>query len=347
MIMTYVFVFLGEFGYELLNWHGVVRKFSGELGSDDQIIACSRANVHSLYETAHRYVDISYVPVFRNSVACGYFALRPDDLSVNSIANRAFDRELRRALEEEIRSRLELPPPPRMGPLGKLFSTNACRFIFSSSKTLLQSCTFGCNRARFGNDPDEGNIYDRIDLGNNRFQKIEPDLRMRGMLEERLGFSLEEPFVLSQTRRRQIVVRSTWTVPSDQLLIALAQQIRVVLLEFDTGRTLDSYSHFPQISGTSVYACRTFAEQTCLIYFSRHCVFFSEGDFGSHIYVPPFMGRDVSVVAPADVYRLGTTPIEFWNRVVFRFGGQIIARTAEDVFASVERLGSFVNSIPR
>jgi hypothetical protein len=332
--MTYVFVFLGEFGYELLNWQGVVRKFSRELGPADRIIACSRANVYPLYESAHRYIDISDVPAFRNSVACGYFALKPDDLSLNSAGNLAFDRELRRALAAEIRSRLELPPPPRMGPLARLFGSDACRFIFSSQKTLLRNCTFGCNRARFGSDPAEGNIYDRMDLTNNKFQKIEPDLRMRPMLEERLGFSLEEPFVLSQTRRRQIVVRSSRTVSNEQLLAALAQQIRVVLLEFDTGRTLDSYSQFAQIPGTSVCACRTFVEQTCLIYFSRQCVFFSEGDFGSHIYVPPFVGRDVLAVAPADVYGLGNTPIDFWNRAVFRFGGQIDARIAEDVFSS-------------
>jgi hypothetical protein len=345
--MTYVFVFLGEFGYELLNWQGVVRKFSRELGPDDRIIVCSRANVYPLYETAHRYFDISDIPAFRTSVACGYFALRPDDLSLNSAGNLTFDRKLRRALEAEIRARLELPPPPRMGPLARLFGNDTCRFIFSSEKTLLRNCAFGCDRARFGSDPVEGNIYDRIDLGNNKFQKIEPDLRMRRMLEGRLGFSLDEPFVLSQTRRRQIVVRSSRTVPNEQLLTALAQQIRVVLLEFDTGRTLDSYSQFARIPGTSVCACRTFVEQTCLIHFSRHCVFFTEGDFGSHIYVPPLVGRDVSVVAPADVYRLGTTPIDFWNRAVFRFGGQIVAKIAEDVFASPERLGSFVGSMSR
>ena len=29
--MNYIFVFLGEFGYELLNWQGAIRKFAGTI----------------------------------------------------------------------------------------------------------------------------------------------------------------------------------------------------------------------------------------------------------------------------------------------------------------------------
>ena len=34
---TYVFIFLGEFGYELFNWQGVVRKFAGQLPASSRI----------------------------------------------------------------------------------------------------------------------------------------------------------------------------------------------------------------------------------------------------------------------------------------------------------------------
>ena len=52
--MNYVFVFLGEFGYELFNWQGVIRKFSRLVAPGDKIICCSRAHLHLLYDTASR-----------------------------------------------------------------------------------------------------------------------------------------------------------------------------------------------------------------------------------------------------------------------------------------------------
>lgn len=57
--MVYVFVFLGEFGFELLNWKGVVRKFAQTLDPKDKLICCSRANLYLLYEMADEFIDIS------------------------------------------------------------------------------------------------------------------------------------------------------------------------------------------------------------------------------------------------------------------------------------------------
>ncbi len=34
--MTYIFVFLGEFGYEILNWQGVVRRFAQTIEPGDK-----------------------------------------------------------------------------------------------------------------------------------------------------------------------------------------------------------------------------------------------------------------------------------------------------------------------
>ena len=36
------------------------------------------------------------------------------------------------------------------------------------------------------------------------------------------------------------------------------------------------------------------------------------------------MGKNVYSAAPKDVFELGTTPLDFWNKNVFKFGGQII-----------------------
>ena len=161
---------------------------------------------------------------------------------------------------------------------------------------------------------------------------------MRQAIEKTLGWSLETPFVLCQTRKRDIVIRSKDRVPKERLIEQLSRKVKVVLLSFDTGRALDSYSAFRGLPGCYAYACGSFVEQSCLIHFAKHCVFFTEGDFGSHIYVPPFLGKNVIAIAPRDIYELGTTPIDFWNRYVFQFGGQIIAKVSEEVFASEQNV---------
>ena len=41
--MNYVFTFIGEFGYELLNWQGAIRKWVNLYKKDiDKIVICSR-----------------------------------------------------------------------------------------------------------------------------------------------------------------------------------------------------------------------------------------------------------------------------------------------------------------
>jgi hypothetical protein len=182
----------------------------------------------------------------------------------------------------------------------------------------------------------DANIYELLDVGNNYFVRIRPDETLRPVVAERLGWDLSQPFVLCQTRQRRTMQRSPDLLPAEgmqQLLTILGQNMRIVLLSFQTGRWLDSYSAFDELPNCTLYQCRSFPEQAVLASSARHCLFFTEGDFGSHIYVPPFLGRDVTAIAPASVYRLGTTPIDFWNTHVFTFGGQIHARSAEDVFA--------------
>ena len=164
-------------------------------------------------------------------------------------------------------------------------------------------------------------------------------------VERQIGFGLSEPYVLIQTRVRQVVVRSRDVVPKDELIRALVERVKVVMLSFNTLRRFDSFSQFDPSLKAVHYACRSFVEQACLIHFARRCVFFTEGDFGSHIYVPPFMGKDVVAIAPRSVYGLGTTPIDFWNRNVFRFGGRIIPRVSEEVCATRQSMVDMVDDV--
>lgn len=222
--------------------------------------------------------------------------------------------------------------------------TDSYRFIFSSDRTELNGCIFGVRQSP--HDP-EYDIYERLDLDNNIYKKIEPDFSIGETVEKKLGWDLKEPFILCQTRKRsgRIPQGSKDTIPEEKLIKALAREIRVVLLSFTTGRKLDSHSEFKDIPGAYLYPCRSFIEQLLLIYSARHSIFFTEGDFGSHIYLPPFLGRDVTAIAPWTVYQLGTTPVDFWNQDVFRFGGRIIPRISEEIFASEDSITSAKKAI--
>ena len=182
-----------------------------------------------------------------------------------------------------------------------------------------------------------GGIYGSLETKNNIYRKLEPDLGVLPSVQDQLGWVLSEPFVLCQTRHRETRQLSGQLLPQVEirkLIDRVAERIKVVLLSFDTGRAFDSYSRFEDSAGCFAYCCRSLPEQACLISFAKHCLFFSEGDLGSHVYVPPMMGKDVSVVAPQSIYQLESAPLEFWNRDVFRFGGRIIPLASEHVLAT-------------
>lgn len=375
--MVYVFVFLGEFGFELLNWQGVVRKFSKTLSPSDKIVCCSRANLYPFYEMADVYIDISEIEHLKQSRATWYWASQTDTVSLNFMRGLAFDRRLRTEIKSFVLNRLKTM---------KKFDANASmRFVFSSGKTQLNGCKFGVTRIAFvidslasvydalGSTPLvsadaldalkrvtlksmnfldmrrlDDDAYGMLDVHNNTYRKIEPDPSVSSALEERLGFCLEEPFVLCQGRRRDTTQLSKDLLPEKEmgeLIELLARKAKVVLLSFHTGRWLDSYSEFEVYPNCFRYACRSFPEQACLIDAASRCLFFTEGDLGSHIYVPPFLGKDVVAIAPATVYQIGTTPIALWNREIFRFGGQIIHKTSEEVFSSRENIASIVQEL--
>ena len=330
--MTWVFVFLGEFGYELFNWQGVIRRFAATLEDGERIVCCSRGQVRPLYERADAYVEISDVPAFQESVASGYFAVAERG-SLRAPGSLLVDRTVRRAIAQHVRQQLD-----DSGPV---------RFVFSSRRTELRGCVFGASRRRFGRDLHEGDIYERLDVRQNDYRRIEPDEQARIEVEATLGLSLDEPYVLCQARERPIVRRSHDHVAARLLIEELAKRVPVVLLSFDTGRALDSFSSFAEIPGTQRYFASSFGPQSTLVAHAERCVFFTEGDFGSHIYVPPFLGRDVVVLAPASVYALGTTPIEFWNESVFRFGGQIVRLEAETALASPTKVVELAAELAR
>src|SRR5215467_3440886 len=109
---SYVFTFLGEFGYELFNWQGVVRKFAQQLPPSSDVIVAGRKDLEAFYEQASCYIGISDFGPYRESVAAGYFALPPDILRRHfppSPRELAFDDELKSALSTFVREKVGRP----------------------------------------------------------------------------------------------------------------------------------------------------------------------------------------------------------------------------------------------
>ena len=316
--MTYVFVFLGEFGYELFNWQGLVRNFKTTCASDDKIIIGGRTGMDIWYPYADAFIDISKDPFYNASRADGYQAY---DIKTRYRTESAD--EIKASIHALIESQLKDDDSYR------------AEYIFSSDLNFINGVYFG-QWANFfniyGGEGHKQNLYAKIDYDSDE---------LRRDLESRLEINLSEPYILIQGRKRDIVIRSTYVVPIEKLIERLAAKIPVVILNFDTGRAWDSRSEI--VGGKNCHVLKSFSahEQAILIKHAAECVFATENDFGSHIYVPPFMGRDVLAIAGLDVYKIGTTPIAFWNSEIFKFGGQIVPFVSEKIFASEDSLNGF------
>ena len=318
----YVFVFLGEFGYELLNWQGVIRKFSRNVGTSERIVVASRKGVSLLYDTVDSFIDISSIELFNNSIASGYGLNNPDiklysdyDKYCNhrflseiySIKNYKYIQTLKNIIKENIGRRLV-----------ELFGEkNKIIYVFSDHTVTLNGLQFGRKHR------DKHDIYYNLDVNNNEYTKLKADETKKKLVEQKLGMSLSEKYILCQTGSREIVQRSKDVMDINDIIKTLNNRVSIVLLEFNTGRKMDSGSCFNDALYLRRYMCDSLEEQSVLIAYASKCLFFTEGDFRSHNYLPPFFGKDVFAVANKSVFDLPTTPIDYWNEKVFKFGGQI------------------------
>jgi hypothetical protein len=321
---VYVFVFLGEFGYELLNGQGVVRRLAAALPTSSAIVVAGRRGLQPFYETAAQYIEVDDIDRYRDSYAAAYFAMAPDQSRRHRPpTDRQFkyDRELRRSIEDRVRARL--PDDGRR-----------VEFVFSTELSDFGEAVFGVDPRFYGLRASRGSIYANLDVTNNRYEAIAPVEQSRDEIEAKLGFSLDEPYVFVQSRRRVIGPQSGGELNAGPLISEIARRCRVVELSFGSGRHLESDSA-GALEGVSRYETASFQEQSCLIGHARRCVLLTEGDLGSHAYLPPLMGRDAVVVARAGVFARASAPVEFWNRNVFRFGGQMITLPVEQLDSPV------------
>lgn len=328
----YVFVFLGEFGYEIFNWQGVIRKFAGQLPLSSQVVIAGRRGLTSFYDFAAQYIDISDFEPYKNSIAASYFALPPNMASRKfppDTKELQFDAFLRKQLKEYI-----LPFITD--------HTKVVEFVFSSSLTAFPKCVFGVDRRFYVFKTHYGRIYNQFDflISNNTYTRIVADRSIMNIVAAELGFSLNKPYILIQGRHRNIGPQyGKLDYQIKGFIQMLAQYMPVVLLSFKTGRYLDSSSEFQvDYNNCFSYIATSFYEQSILIDSAYKCVFFTDGDLGSHTYLPPFMGKDVFVIAPESIFSQHSSPINEWNKYIFHFGGRMIPYAIESILVSHENI---------
>ena len=124
--MNYAFVFLGEFGYELFNWQGLVRKFKSVCDPEDIIIIGGRTGMDIWYPYTDIFIDISEVPLYKASRAEGYIAH-----DINTPYRAESIDEIKSAIQAYIAEKLEA------------FQLGRIEFIFSWDLNLINGVHFG------------------------------------------------------------------------------------------------------------------------------------------------------------------------------------------------------------
>ena len=304
--MIHAFAFIGEFGYELLNWQGVIRKWAKiNKKPDDKIYIFSRRGLESLYEFADEYYDISDLDSYKNTVADCYSAYvwQESDLPFDDWPIISRGKHL-----DDIKNDIK-------------------QLVDSENIDWTFSCDYVCkNGFHFGlGGPGNGSIYSgRLNLDNNEYVKINPTQNNLDKLQSHINIDLNEPYVLCQTGYRPgkgYTNKSKVKIDHNMLCQVIDTDMPVLFLDFDSGRYWDSYSNFDQ--EYDVYKCNSFNEQATLILNAAHCVFTTEGDFRSHLYLPPMLGKDVEIVASHEVLSLPSASHTFWNDNIFHFGGHM------------------------
>tara|TARA_R110001599_G_scaffold14908_8_gene63740 strand:- start:1446 stop:2441 length:996 start_codon:yes stop_codon:yes gene_type:complete len=318
--MNYVFAYIGEFGYELFNWNAAIRKWSKLYKKpEDKIIICSRKGLQSIYEFSDHYIDISNIESYSNSVGGAYTSICKECYENQNFVIKCCENgtyKIEKDIKENVKNQLPYKD---------------YKWIFSSDANVLDSIKLG----KVGSGYLGHGIYDcshnKLDLNNNEFVN----------LSSTLSSKKQDSYILCQTAWRTHVQRSKVKIDYNTIFKHLEKlKMPIVLLDFDTGKADDSFSQFNNDKFTTI-SCDNFDEQVSLIKNAKVCIFFTEGDFRSHLYVPPFVGKDVIIISPEDILNMSSAPVDFWNENVFKFGGQMLPIVYEELISSQENLDTF------
>ena len=303
-----VFVFLGEFGYELLNWQGKVRNFA-KSNNHLRVSAISRKSCEILYENSTRYIPLDSIDLWKNSIADGYFA-RFEGVGRNSILELKKNRELHKAIKNAF-----------YAIAGK--DHLKIKWVWSDRLTILSRVEFGANRYLFGRNLEHGSIYESLEVFANDVL-LTNNFKASKIQEE----SSPEDYILIMRAERSRIVRSEGLINASRIVEEISKTYPVILGEFLTSRLNDTTGKFNN-GNFKVIQFSNLEEQFRLILKSRVCFFISEGDLRSHTYIPPLIGKNVLVYGFRDIFPADT--LKRWNSSLFKETGRILPIFAEEI----------------
>jgi hypothetical protein len=328
---TYVFVFTGEFGYELLNWQGRIRKFSKET-PDSRIICASLKATKILYEDFSEFIALDESEIIKNGIADSYF-LRYPNFRRDGFWDVLTAYRRRRTLKKFIVQNF-----PRI-------SLKNTKFIFSDQPNNLEGFLFGATRWAPRINPlrrrSFQEIYDNIPVEENLFKELVPSettLKEVGQKIKELGIT--GSFIAIQNAERDTFLkRRRFEFSTSELFHEVSNSLPTLEISFRQVRETDTQS--PTASSEKVYVCRSLEEQAAVIRLSSFCIFFSSGDYRSLHYVPSFCGKDNYSISSSSI--ISNSAIGLWNSKIFNFGGKIIPMTTESLIFDQKFKNNFLD----
>lgn len=322
MSKTIVFVFTGEFGYELLNWQARIRKFTS-ITQNINYVVCSTKAVRALYPQGTRFIELDSLNYFKNGIADTYFIRR-----MGFIKDDFFDSSLAILRRFQIKKYVK-----------KELSINGSqiKFIFSDQYNVINNHSFGATRWAprlvFFRKRRFDSIYDSLPYEENTYCKLEPSPEAIEWAKNSLkNLEMSQNFIVLQTADREYFLKKRRLQPESLHLIQhLRENLPIVEIDFRSSRITDSTS-VP--NKRQVIFCDSLDHQLAIISLASFAIFLSDGDFRSLNYVPPFAGKNVYSISSSSI--VSNSAINLWNEKVFKFGGYCIPLTLESLIWDIK-----------
>ena len=316
-----IFVFLGEFGYELLNWQGQVRKISNE-NNANTIVAVSRESCAVLYKDCDFFICLEEYSLWRKSRADGYFAR-----CLDNTRDGFLDYACAGILKWEIRLKIFL----KLTLQYKVYGFP--KFYFSSNLNYISGIQFGCPRTfyRSSNQSIRFNSDIYKTKGKNLGTYMLPKLT-----NSKVDIPFEK-FILVMAATRKSHKIDEVSIQISEIIDTLLITANVILLNFESKREYDTQPvneigiiAFKQRNNFKEVSCTSLLDEMTYIEAAQLCLFITEGDLRSHTYLPPLLGRNVIVVCSASLQSKVPYVLE-WNKSLFTDSGKMHMVTPKDV----------------
>lgn len=309
-----IFVFTGEFGYELLNWQGKIRKFAKQ-NPDAKLIAVSKQACELLYrDSTSLFLPLDDAEVYKKSYADRYFS-HASSYKYKNVFTEIFDSLWAIIFRRKIKSYLKSNwPTSREYP-------DRPKYVFSDSVNNFDDIKFGAARTRFsrffwGNPED---IYTSLPVQDNIYINLQQNLSSDELVSANNATHSDLPIMIIQTAARDRIIRSTDDIDEDSVIKEISSIWNVILLEYRSTRYSDTQGIFENNTYQKIQI-ENLAQQIAVMSCASVCVSFTHGDFRSNTYVPAFAGMKSIVIT--DESTLQNSAVEFWNDHVF--SGKII-----------------------